>query len=138
MLKTTKWWVLGWSGALPFIALLILSLWPVIDIAWPPTYMFILYSACILSFLSGSIWRPESSANYSIPTLSSNFITLVAFAAALLNSKVSLLLLCAGYLAIIFIEFRYELFEKWPSGYKSMRVRLTVLVALTHLFLFFF
>lgn len=133
----TIWGILGWSGVLPFLALVVLSHWPLVNLPWPPSHIFILYSACILSFLSGSIWLSTSSTKWSSPTSYSNLITLLAFVAALLSSQLSLLILSVGYFMVLLIEFRYELFQQRPHGYKSMRVGLTSVVILSHIILFF-
>lgn len=136
MVKKHMWQVLGWSGVLPFVIFLFLTQVKVTHIPWSSSYLFIVYSACILSFLSGSVWLKGAIDKQQVPTLYSNVVTILAFACVILNNSWSFLLLIVGYITILAIEFRYDLFEQRPSGYKFMRVWVTNVVIACHVLMF--
>lgn len=132
MFHKPVWLLLGWSGILPFVIFMSLSLLLPSSSSWSPEYLFVVYSACILSFLSGSIWLTDSQKHWNSPTLYSNALTLLAFVCVVLNNSWSLALLIAGYASVLAVEFRYDLFAGRPKGYKLMRVGLTSIVIACH------
>ena len=103
-------------------------------------YVFIAYSAVILSFLSGTVWAYARSVDAVVSygaILFSNLVALSAWLSMLLIYIVpimtlfALCLLMAGYLGLLLIERLLEVPEN--AGYWHMRIQLTAVVALAHL-----
>ena len=113
-------------------------------------YVFIAYSAVILSFLSGALWErereserersrlAESNRLASVTILFSNFIALSAWACLLLIYVAPIMtifavcLLMAGFLSLLWVERLTGAAELIGSSYWSMRLRITILVLLLH------
>ena len=103
-------------------------------------YVFIAYSAVILSFLSGTVWAYARSVDAVVSygaILFSNLVALSAWLSMLLiyiapiMTLFALCLLMAGYLGLLLIERLLEVPEN--AGYWHMRIQLTAVVALAHL-----
>ena len=103
-------------------------------------YVFIAYSAVILSFLSGTLWayaRPLEGGLSSGAILSSNLVALSAWLSLLLiyiapiMTLFALCLLMAGYLGLLLIERLLGVPQN--ADYWRMRIQLTAVVALAHL-----
>jgi hypothetical protein len=114
-------------------------------------YVFITYSAIILSFLCGALWGKavsgdcRQSANAVL--IFSNLMALSAWSCTLLiylapiMSIFAVALLLAGFLAVLLCEREFERAavqedsakNAMDSSYWRMRVQLTVLVALLHI-----
>ena len=106
-------------------------------------YVFIAYSAVILSFLSGALWaaarvsEPGSLANAAV--VLSNLLALSAWASLLLNYVAPIMtifavtLLLAGFLSLLWAE-RLLGSQAGESDrvYWSMRLRITAVVAVWH------
>jgi hypothetical protein len=113
-------------------------------------YVFIAYSAVILSFLSGALWERERESERersrlaepnrlaSVTILFSNFIALSAWACLLLIYVAPILtifavcLLMAGFLSLLWVERLTGAAELIGSSYWSMRLRITILVLVLH------
>jgi len=109
-------------------------------------YVFIGYSAVILSFLSGALWERErersklAEANRlaTVTILFSNFIALSAWACLLLiyvapiMTVFALCVLLAGFLSLLWVERLTADAGIINSSYWSMRIRITILVVLLH------
>ena len=113
-------------------------------------YVFIAYSAVILSFLSGALWERERESERersrlaepnrlaSVTILFSNFIALSAWACLLLIYVAPIMtifavcLLMAGFLSLLWVERLTGAAELIGSSYWSMRLRITILVVLLH------
>ena len=109
-------------------------------------YVFIAYSAVILSFLSGALWERERERSRltepnrltSVTILFSNFIALSAWACLLLiyvapiMTVFAVCLLLAGFLSLLWVERLTGAAELFSSSYWSMRLRITILVVLLH------
>jgi len=117
-------------------------------------YVFIAYSAVILSFLSGALWEREREREReserersrlaepnrlaSVTILFSNFIALSAWACLLLIYVAPIMtifavcLLMAGFLSLLWVERLTGAAELIGSSYWSMRLRITILVLLLH------
>ena len=109
-------------------------------------YVFIAYSAVILSFLSGALWERERERSRlaepnrltSVIILFSNFIALSAWACLLLiyvapiMTVFAVCLLLAGFLSLLWVERLTGAAELFSSSYWSMRLRITILVVLLH------
>ena len=103
-------------------------------------YVFIAYSAVILSFLSVTVWAYARSVDAVVSygaILFSNLVALSAWLSMLLiyiapiMTLFALCLLMAGYLGLLLIERLLEVPEN--AGYWHMRIQLTAVVALAHL-----
>lgn len=141
---------LGYLGLVPFAVALAV----VIDAALSPRgvhsaaifglyapFVFATYSACILSFLAGVLWRDHSGSTAGAPSMLviSNLITLLAWG-CLLAVHVSqyaalfaLIVLIAGFATLLRVE---QITTVKPPMYARMRVRLTTLVCAMHIILF--
>jgi len=111
-------------------------------------YVFIAYSAVILSFLSGALWERERERQRSrldepnrlatVTILFSNFIALSAWACLLLiyvapiMTIFAICLLLAGFLSLLWVERLTGAAALFSSSYWSMRLRITILVVLLH------
>lgn len=113
-------------------------------------YIFIAYSAVILSFLSGALWERERERERqrsrqaepnrlaTVTILFSNFIALSAWAGLLLiyvapiMTVFAICLLLAGFLSLLWVERLTGAAALFSSSYWSMRLRITILVVLLH------
>ena len=109
-------------------------------------YVFIGYSAVILSFLSGALWERERQRSKlaepnrlaTVTILFSNFIALSAWACLLLiyvapiMTVFALCLLMAGFLSLLWVERLTAEASLTDNSYWSMRIRITILVVLLH------
>jgi hypothetical protein len=109
-------------------------------------YIFIAYSAVILSFLSGALWERERQRSRQaepnrlaiVTILFSNFIALSAWACLLLiyvapiMTVFAICLLLAGFLSLLWVERLTGAAALFSSSYWSMRLRITILVVLLH------
>jgi hypothetical protein len=106
-------------------------------------YVFIAYSAVILSFLCGALWaearvsEPGLLANATVAL--SNLLALSAWASLLLNYVAPIMtifavtLLLAGFLSLLWAERLLGSQAGEPDRvYWSMRLRITVVVAVWH------
>ena len=144
---------LGYAGLLPFLVPLYLmvqgfssdaGLQSASLLGLYAPYVFIAYSAVILSFLSGTLWtyaRPHSGILAAGAILFSNLVALAAWLSLLLiyltpiMTLFALCLLMAAYLGLLLIERLLNVPQE--SGYWRMRVQLTILVAAAHLAVIF-
>jgi len=103
-------------------------------------YVFIAFSAVILSFLSGTVWayaRPAEGGLSKGAIVFSNLVALSAWLSLLLiyiapiMTLFALCLLLASYLGLLLVERLLEVRE--DAGYWNMRIQLTSVVALAHL-----
>ena len=145
--------LLGYLGSLPFILLAGLmanahfngaGLQSAAVLGLYAPYVFIAYSAVILSFLSGALWERERSRLAepnrlaSVTILFSNFIALSAWACLLLiyvapiMTLFAVCLLLAGFLSLLWVERLTAVAEMIGSSYWSMRLRITLLVVSLH------
>ena len=109
-------------------------------------YIFIAYSAVILSFLSGALWERERQRSRQaepnrlaiVTILFSNFIALSAWACLLLiyvapiMTVFAICLLLSGFLSLLWVERLTGAAALFSSSYWSMRLRITILVVLLH------
>ena len=135
-MKTWQW--LGYLGLIPFLVCLWLFETDSHSVAdnssFNPQQVFVYYSAIILSFLSGALWRKESGNNHSKAQITSNVFCLYSFICLFLKTYDALIFLPLGYLGLLLAEYllsnnKQDLFS---TPYFIMRLRLTVLVILLH------
>ena len=145
--------ILGYAGLVPFVLLSImmanaaffgagLQSSSILGLYTP--YLFISYSAIILSFLSGTLWSRNQldgdSAQNVLLLLGSNFVALIAWLALILvyfSSLMTLLavsLLIAGFASVLVMErsIMVEVVSYW-----KLRLHLTVIVIATQLLVLF-
>jgi hypothetical protein len=151
--------LLGFAGLIPFLVPVVLMVQGALSAKgfqsaaifglYAP-YVFITYSAIILSFLCGALWGRTASGDCRQEANSvlifSNLIALSAWSCTLLiylapiMSTFAVALLLAGYLAVLLLEretrrlaLQSEAAEiSTSSSYWKMRIQLTVLVAVLH------
>lgn len=145
--------ILGYAGLVPFVFLSImmanaaffgagLQSSSILGLYTP--YLFISYSAIILSFLAGTLWSRNQldgdSAQNALLLLGSNFVALIAWLALILvyfSSIMTLLavsLLIAGFASVLVMErsIMVEVVSYW-----KLRLHLTVIVIATQLLVLF-
>ena len=149
---------LGFAGLIPFLVPALLMIQGALSTKgfqsaalfglYAP-YVFVTYSAIILSFLCGALWGKNVSGENqtaNVVLIFSNLIALSAWSCTLLiyiapiMSIFAVALLLAGFLAVLICEREFERlnFQSGSdkkiavSGYWKMRVQLTVIVSLLH------
>lgn len=152
--------VLGFAGLIPFLLPVLLMIQGALSAKgfesaslfglYAP-YVFITYSAIILSFLCGALWGKtvsddcHPSANAVL--IFSNLMALSAWSCTLfiylapIMSIFAVTLLLAGFLAVLYCEREFEQLKSQRSSeqdyqgtsYWKMRLQLTALVSLLHL-----
>jgi hypothetical protein len=135
-MKTWQW--LGYLGILPFVFCLWLFNMPVEGMAdnllFDPKQTFIFYSAIILSFIAGTLWRKDRVKGESAGQILSNIFCLYAFLCLLIPLFYALIFLPLGYFSLLLTE--YILCNNKEDGYTkpyfTMRLRLTTLVIIFH------
>ena len=106
-------------------------------------YVFIAYSAVILSFLSGALWATaranETERLATAIIIFSNLVALAAWASLMLIYVAPILtvfavtLLMAGFVSILWAERVMNSLAGEPkTSYWSMRLRITILVVVWH------
>ena len=142
--------ILGYAGIAPFLLGIYFSTGN-FNVGIHKTLPFIAYSAVILSFLAGSLWKVHmihpcennekqrmylDHDSFSEQQIVSNVISVLAFISVLILPEISLILLALGYVFIWFYERRINgtnSFDELPENYLSMRTHLTFIVFLLHL-----
>lgn len=142
----TTMFQLGYLGLLPFIGSVTLILTNTTVFGVAGYQVFITYSAVILSFLSGILWG-SAIDRFSRPLsrkalIVSNVFALMAWTALLLGGQehiLATLLLGIGFVSVWFAEKAMRKTDEisTPSGYQTMRDRLTVSVVIMHGIVFF-
>lgn len=131
-MKTWQW--LGYLGLIPFIlSLSLYQYYPDIHLI-NPQQAFVFYSAIILSFISGSLWRTDKINAYCKGKVISNIFCLYAYINLLLPLFYSLFLLPLGYLGLLLAEYLLQkrAYNGTNRPYFSMRIVLTLSVVLLH------
>ena len=121
------WRLLGYLGLLPFAsALIIASMKTGFEEA--ARQAFIAYSAVILSFIAGSLWRLDDQ--YKHQQLFSNLLSLIAFSSLLLSNTYALSILIISY--VITLLFEIKIAPHSNPTYMNMRLNLTLIVVSMH------
>jgi hypothetical protein len=141
--------ILGYAGIIPFA----IPVWLMIDGFWfgpglqsaalfglYAPYIFIAYSAVILSFMSGTLWaNVQMTSNLSLvkpAVLMSNFLALSAWFALLLiyiapiMTIFAVTLLMLGFISLLWAE---RIVDSGTEVYWRMRLSLTTIVTALHL-----
>ena len=129
------WKILGYLGLIPFVLCLLFNTYQTFW-AISTKEIFIAYSAVILSFMAGTLWRIDAKVDYKNQQIVSNVFSLIAFVALLVPFKLSIGVLGTSYLFI----FLYEnlCIDKTErnnpdANYSKMRFWLTSIVILFHI-----
>jgi hypothetical protein len=132
-----SWQLLGYLGLLPFIGFLYLS----VNVENPnitAQQAFVAYSAIIVSFIAGTLWRKDD--HHINQQITSNTLSLIAFLALLIERDLALIILVFSFLFL----FIYE--QKLAKGtqqnnlnanYMKMRFWLTFIVVSLHITAYF-
>lgn len=126
------WKVLGYLGLIPFIVCLYLTS-EVVFFGVSTKQTFVAYSAVILSFIAGTIWRRGVSTHHDKRNIISNIFSLTAFACLLVAQKVALIILALSFILLFFYENSIGKQDKLPTDYMNMRFWLTQIVVLLHI-----
>lgn len=128
------WQILGYAGLIPFIACLYLD---TTNISWHLSFeqVFIIYSAIILSFLAGSLWRINKNNTSASINIISNVFSLLAFSSLLIPSHIALIVLAISFLILFLYEnYLCKLDNISDNNYIKMRLKLTLIVIFLHTF----
>ncbi|MEH6451436.1 MAG: DUF3429 domain-containing protein [Psychromonas sp.] len=145
-MKITK--QLGFMGLIPFIGSLVLSLQNISvdninlpNMAWQVDgqFLFIAYSAVILSFMAGTLWQANQSEKKVKQNIISNVFSLFAFFALLTPTLIAVVILAFNYLVLFLYESRYvDKQDNISAPYMKMRLQLTLVVVSLHIAAFIF
>jgi hypothetical protein len=129
------WKSLGYLGLVPFIICLIVVESHPHNLLFNSQQVFHFYSAIILCFLAGTLWKKDNQASQSNPLIVSNLLCLYAFSCLFLPLYYALIFLPMGYLSLLIAE--YVLCNKqqhsFTTSYFVMRLVLTLFVSLLHM-----
>jgi len=126
--------MLGYMGLLPFIICLSLVQFIGSPSILDPQAGFVIYSAIILSFLSGTLWRKASYPSHPALQITSNIFCLFACLCLLLPVFYGLLLLPLGYLTLLLTEYHLCMNKdkNFTRIYFNLRLILTLTVCSLH------
>lgn len=129
---------LGYLGLSPFLLTFAFSAYTEELFNISAVQLFIFYSAIILSFIAGTLWRKHND-NQSIKLqLCSNVFSVLAFFTLLLPHYIALVALAKFYLLILLCEYHFDHVEPENHSYLQMRLHLTSLVVIIHIIAFIF
>ena len=124
---------LGYLGLTPFILALVFDKSSSALFNVPAEQVFIFYSAIILSFIAGTLWRKHNDRLSIKLQLCSNLFSLLAFFALLLPNGLAIMVLATVYPAILLCEYYFEPAKTANKSYLRMRLNLTTLVVMMHI-----
>ena len=133
---------LGYAGLLPFFAAAWATHANISFGEWSASFVFLSYSAIILSFLSGALWGKakelEESDVSRVLLILSNVFALSAWLAILLGKaylSAGLAISLIGFILVYLIEQQMQglLLKDMGSAYLNFRRVLTTAVCLAHL-----
>lgn len=127
---------LGYSGLIPFILTLALAGYIDEFLNISPVKVFIFYSAIILSFIAGTLWRKLNNNVNSKLQILSNIFSLLAFLTLLLPNYIALVILAKAYLLTLLCEYYFDHSDPENYQYLQMRMHLTSLVVIMHIIAF--
>lgn len=123
---------LGYLGLLPFITSLYLST-ETVFLGISPKQAFIAYSAIILSFIAGTIWRKDTQIYHDKQHVISNVFSLLAFVSLMVYHNIALIILAISFMLLFLYEKSLGKHNKLLTEYISMRFWLTLIVVLLHI-----
>ena len=127
---------LGYLGLAPFGLTLIFEKTTTEIFNTSAMQVFIFYSAIILSFIAGTLWRKKNDPLSIKLQLVSNLFSLLAFFALLMPEKLALIILALSYVTVLFFEYAIEQIKQENPHYLTMRLHLTTIVVLLHVIAF--
>tara|TARA_R110000744_G_scaffold117745_1_gene220132 strand:- start:25105 stop:25521 length:417 start_codon:yes stop_codon:yes gene_type:complete len=127
---------LGYLGLSPFLLTFAYEAFSIELFNTSAVQLFIYYSAIILSFIAGTLWRKHNDKRSIQLQLCSNAFSLLAFLTLLLPHYVALVALAKFYLLILLCEYHFDHAESETQNYLQMRLYLTTLVVLMHIIAF--
>jgi len=130
-MKTKKY--LGYLGLAPFTLALFFENLITELFNRQALQVFLLYSAIILSFLAGTLWRQQNEKTDSQLPLLSNLFSLLAFFSLLMPYNLALIVLAVTYAALLYCEYYFNGTKLESRQYLSMRLQLTTLVVFMHI-----
>ena len=131
-MKTSQW--LGYLGLWPFILFVFYPALVNKILAISPLQGFIFYSAIILSFLSGTLWKKHSLAKNTHSQFAAITFSLLAYLCLLIPFNLSIIFLPFAYIALLITEYLLGNDEEKSENnqYFKMRVILTFIVSALH------
>ncbi|WP_286264589.1 DUF3429 domain-containing protein [Thalassotalea atypica] len=126
------WQILGYMGLLPFFTCMVISLF-IPELQLVAKQSFIYYSAIILSFIAGSLWRIDQKTKRGKTQIISNLFSLIACFTLLTDFWLALWILATSYLFIFLFERSIRHDKALNRQYMSMRFWLTSVVVLLHM-----
>jgi heme/copper-type cytochrome/quinol oxidase subunit 2 len=97
---------------------------------------FVAYSAIIVSFIAGSIWRKDDKHTHTKQQIISNSFSLLAFISLLTYPNIALIILSFSFLFLYVYErdlAKCSTDENRTSEYMAMRFWLTLIVISMHI-----
>ncbi|MBA6225914.1 DUF3429 domain-containing protein [Colwellia sp. MB02u-18] len=125
--------ILGYLGLAPFVLALVFEKFSPTLLNIAAEQVFIFYSAIILSFIAGTLWRKHNDKLSIKLQLCSNIFSLLAFFALLLPNYLALVILAVSYPAILCCEYYFDTAKNEHKSYLRMRLKLTTLVVIMHI-----
>jgi hypothetical protein len=132
-----SWQLLGYLGLLPFIGFLYLS----VNVENPnitAQQAFVAYSAIIVSFIAGTLWRKDD--HHINQQITSNTLSLIAFLALLIERDLALIILVFSFLFLFIYEQKLAKDTQQNNlnaNYMKMRFWLTLIVVSLHITAYF-
>ncbi|MBA6293976.1 DUF3429 domain-containing protein [Colwellia sp. MB3u-70] len=125
--------ILGYLGLAPFVLALVFEKFSPALFNIAAEQVFIFYSAIILSFIAGTLWRKHNDKLSIKLQLCSNIFSLLAFFSLLLPNYLALVILAVIYPAILCCEYYFDAAKTEHKSYLCMRLYLTTLVVIMHI-----
>ncbi len=127
---------LGYLGLVPFILTFAFAAHIDEQLNIPAVKVFIFYSAIILSFIAGTLWRKlNDKASIELQILS-NIFSLLAFLTLFLPDYIALAILAKVYMLALLCEYHFDHSDPKNHPYLHLRMHLTALVVVLHILAF--
>ena len=129
-----SWQLLGYLGLLPFAGFLYFSVVLEDSSVWAQQ-AFIAYSAIIVSFIAGSLWRKAEDNTRLTQQIISNLLSLIAFTTLLMPDDLALIVLSFSFMFLFLYEKKLAITEQINDvdlAYMRMRFWLTFIVLSLH------
>lgn len=127
---------LGYLGLAPFILIFAFGTYSEELLNVSAIKVFIFYSAIILSFIAGTLWRKLSNKASIKLQILSNIFSLLAFLTLLLPNYIALVALAKIYLLTLLCEYHFDQADPENYDYLQLRMHLTALVVSMHIIAF--
>tara|TARA_B100001173_G_scaffold297703_1_gene294538 strand:- start:217 stop:645 length:429 start_codon:yes stop_codon:yes gene_type:complete len=127
--------LIGYLGALPFIALSIIPIFSLFPEAYIFNLLMSFYGGIILSFLGGMTWGWELKDNSAPSLILGIFFSLIGFFVIAISNMFlmySLYISLISFVAFYFFELRTSPFMSNPE-YRTLRRNLTLIVSFSYI-----